>query len=107
MDINHNDNSFGHDGDGQWPFQTFVKQLIIDMFDPVWEVWHGSMMALREILAHQGASAGVLKPYSHMDETLFIELEDKSIPSTLKREENLPLYSQMCHNDQSINSVVQ
>ncbi|XP_027910270.1 TATA-binding protein-associated factor BTAF1-like isoform X3 [Vigna unguiculata] len=48
-------------------------------------------MALREILAHQGASAGVFKPDSPMGGTLFIELEDKSIPTTLKREREIDL----------------
>lgn len=57
----------------------------------VWEIRHGSVMALREILAHQGASAGVFKPDSHMGGTLFIELEDKSMPSTLKREREIDL----------------
>lgn len=23
-----------HDGDGRWPFHSFVEQLILDMFDP-------------------------------------------------------------------------
>ncbi|GMH10882.1 hypothetical protein Nepgr_012723 [Nepenthes gracilis] len=48
-----------HDGDERWPFHSFVEQLLVDIFDPVWEVRHGSLMALREILAHQGACAGV------------------------------------------------
>ncbi|XP_027906160.1 TATA-binding protein-associated factor BTAF1 isoform X1 [Vigna unguiculata] len=95
MDVNHDDDGFEHDGDGQWPFHTFVEQLIIDMFDPVWEVRHGSVMALREILAHQGASAGVFKPDSHMGGTLFIELENKSIPTTLKREREIDLNMQV------------
>ncbi|WVZ02261.1 hypothetical protein V8G54_023067 [Vigna mungo] len=95
MDVNHDDDGFEHDGDGQWPFHTFVEQLIIDMFDPVWEVRHGSVMALREILAHQGASAGVFKPDSHLGGTLFIELEDKSIPTTLKREREIDLNMQV------------
>lgn len=34
MDVNHDEDGFEHDGDGQWPFSTFVEQLIIDMFDP-------------------------------------------------------------------------
>lgn len=28
------DESFEHDGDGRWPFHSFVEQLILDMFDP-------------------------------------------------------------------------
>lgn len=34
VDANHDDDGLDHDGDGQWPFNTFVEQLIIDMFDP-------------------------------------------------------------------------
>lgn len=26
--------SFENDGDGYWPFQSYVEQLLIDMFDP-------------------------------------------------------------------------
>lgn len=25
---------FENDGDGGWPFQSFVEQLLVDMFDP-------------------------------------------------------------------------
>ncbi|CAH9101648.1 unnamed protein product [Cuscuta epithymum] len=50
------------DGDWCWPFQSFVEQLMLDMFDPLWEIRHGSVMALREILTHQGANAGVIAP---------------------------------------------
>lgn len=34
MGVNHDEDGLEHDGDGQWPFHTFVEQLIIDMFDP-------------------------------------------------------------------------
>ncbi|XP_075506033.1 TATA-binding protein-associated factor BTAF1-like isoform X1 [Primulina tabacum] len=56
------DDNIENDGDGGWPFQSFVEQLLIDIFDPVWEVRHGSIMALREILTYQGACAGILLP---------------------------------------------
>ncbi|KAK2433246.1 TATA-binding protein-associated factor BTAF1 [Trifolium repens] len=92
---NHDEDGFEHDEDGQWPFSTFVEQLIIDMFDPVWEVRHGSVMALREILTHQGASAGVLKHEPHLDRTSFVELEDKNITNTLKRERDIDLNMQV------------
>lgn len=95
MDVNNDEEGFEHDGDGQWPFHTFVEQLIIDMFDPVWEVRHGSVMALREILTHQGASAGVFKHDSRMGRSFFIELEDKSIPNTMKREREIDLDMQV------------
>ncbi|XP_073057089.1 TATA-binding protein-associated factor BTAF1-like [Primulina eburnea] len=56
------DDNIENDGDGGWPFQSFVEQLLIDIFDSVWEVRHGSIMALREILTYQGACAGILLP---------------------------------------------
>lgn len=34
MEVNHDEDGFEHDGDGLWPFGTFVEQLIVDMFDP-------------------------------------------------------------------------
>ncbi|XP_061359384.1 TATA-binding protein-associated factor BTAF1 isoform X2 [Gastrolobium bilobum] len=89
------EDGFEHDGDGQWPFYTSVEQLIIDMFDPVWEVRHGSVMALREILTHQGASAGVFKRDSRFGGALFVELEDKSISNMLKREREIDLNIQV------------
>lgn len=49
----------GQSCDGRWPFSNFVEQLMHDMFDSVWETRHGSIMALREILSVQAASAGV------------------------------------------------
>ncbi|KAJ7534695.1 hypothetical protein O6H91_13G105700 [Diphasiastrum complanatum] len=48
------------DGDGRWPFGYFVDLLIHDMFDTVWEVRHGSIMALREILSSHASSAAVV-----------------------------------------------
>ncbi|KAH7295287.1 hypothetical protein KP509_27G041200 [Ceratopteris richardii] len=48
-----------HTCDGHWPFSNFVEQLLHDMFDPVWEVRHGSIMALREILSIQAGCAGI------------------------------------------------
>ncbi|KAK7312063.1 hypothetical protein VNO77_35609 [Canavalia gladiata] len=95
VDVSHDEDGFEHDGDGQWPFHTFVEQLIIDMFDPVWEVRHGSVMALREILTHQGASAGVFKHDSRVGGTLFVELEDKSLSNTLKRDREIDLNMQV------------
>ncbi|KAJ6975056.1 hypothetical protein NC653_031024 [Populus alba x Populus x berolinensis] len=52
--------TWSNDGGGRWPFHGFVEQLIVDMFDPVWEVRHGSVMALREIVTHHGGSAGLV-----------------------------------------------
>ncbi|KAF8117364.1 hypothetical protein N665_0011s0084 [Sinapis alba] len=54
-----NEDDIEPDADGRWPFHNFVEQLILDMFDPAWEIRHGSVMALREILMLHGGSAGV------------------------------------------------
>ncbi|KAF8091152.1 hypothetical protein N665_0452s0021 [Sinapis alba] len=54
-----NEDDMEPDADGRWPFHSFVEQLILDMFDPAWEIRHGSVMALREILMLHGGSAGV------------------------------------------------
>ncbi|CAL2263436.1 unnamed protein product [Prunus armeniaca] len=36
VDFDHDEENFEHDGDGRWPFHSFVEQLILDMFDPGW-----------------------------------------------------------------------
>jgi TATA-binding protein-associated factor len=44
---------------GGWPFQRLCDQLLVDILDPCWEVRHGATAALREVLRHQAAAAGV------------------------------------------------
>ncbi|KAE8721381.1 TATA-binding protein-associated factor BTAF1 [Hibiscus syriacus] len=83
------------DGDGRWPFRSFVEQLILDMFDPVWEIRHGSVMALREILTHHGASAGVYLPDLNSDDTLFLEIKDTDFSSKIKKEREIDLNMQV------------
>ncbi|KAE8789291.1 modifier of transcription 1-D1 [Hordeum vulgare] len=73
---------------GRWPFQQFVDQLILDMFDPIWEVRHGTIMALREILTHQGACAGVYFPDLSSP---FADLDDKTDLDTLKKPHGIDL----------------
>ncbi|KAL0324060.1 UNVERIFIED_CONTAM: TATA-binding protein-associated factor BTAF1 [Sesamum calycinum] len=89
------DEGFENDGDGGWPFQSFVDQLLIDMFDPVWEVRHGSIMALREILTYQGASAGILMPEVSCPVALIANLKDKDNDSAVKREREIDLNIQV------------
>ncbi|KAJ8627928.1 hypothetical protein MRB53_021235 [Persea americana] len=72
----YEDDTFEHDGDGSWPFHHFVEQLIHDMFDPIWEVRHGSIMALREILTHQGASAGVFIADLSSESSRLVEVDN-------------------------------
>lgn len=85
------EDSFEHDGEGSWPFHNFVEQLIIDMFDPVWEIRHGSGMALREVLTHQGACAGVVMPDPSSDGPLYSETKDKCYGTAMKREREMDL----------------
>ncbi|CAA3010787.1 TATA-binding -associated factor BTAF1 isoform X1 [Olea europaea subsp. europaea] len=84
------EDSFENDGYGGWPFQCFVEQLLVDMFDPVWEVRHGSIMALREILTFQGASAGILTEMSCKASSVPpLKVEDDENTTKRKRELNL------------------
>ncbi|AQK88882.1 TATA-binding protein-associated factor BTAF1 [Zea mays] len=73
---------------GRWPFQQFVDQLIHDMFDPIWEVRHGTIMALREILTHHGACAGVYFPDLSLPSS---DLDGKTNFDSLKREHGIDL----------------
>lgn len=83
-----------HDGDGRWPFHGFVEQLIVDMFDPVWEVRHGSVMALREIVTHHGGSAGLVVPDLSLDGALD-ELREREYSNAIKREREIDLNLQV------------
>ncbi|GMN49583.1 hypothetical protein TIFTF001_018736 [Ficus carica] len=93
VDVNDDEDNLENDRDGWWPFHSFVEQLIVDMFDPVWEVRHGSVMALREILTHQGASAGVFISDS-LDSAPLVQLEDEFITHTMKRDREIDLNMQ-------------
>lgn len=83
-----------HEAERHWPFQGFVEQLIIDMFDPVWEVRHGSIMALREILTYQGAYAGVSMPDSNFAGISVGNL-NKNVNLPAKREREIDLNLQV------------
>lgn len=69
--------------EGRWPFDTLCEELLLDIFDPVWEIRHGSMMALREILSSHAASAGAsLQPPSRgsLDNLPAENLEGGGVP---------------------------
>ncbi|KAL8195695.1 hypothetical protein R6Q57_025448 [Mikania cordata] len=93
LDVIPDEDTPEHEKDGTWPFHNIVEQLILDIFDPVWEVRHGSVMALREILTHQGGCAGVLMSDSS-DSVLLTESEDK-MKNDLKRELEIDLNMQI------------
>ncbi|KAE8132092.1 hypothetical protein BDV38DRAFT_225080 [Aspergillus pseudotamarii] len=44
-----------------WPYEPMCDFLMVDLFDPNWEVRHGAAMALREVIRVQGAGAGRLR----------------------------------------------
>lgn len=41
-----------------WPYDPMCDFLMVDIFDPNWEVRHGAAMALREVVRVHGAGAG-------------------------------------------------
>lgn len=43
-----------------WPFEGFVRVLIDDLENPVWEVRHGCCLGLREVVRWQGFGAGMV-----------------------------------------------
>lgn len=45
------------EGNG-WSFDGLVELLIVDLFDPKWEIRHGAALALREVLRVQAPGAG-------------------------------------------------
>ncbi|CAI0385042.1 unnamed protein product [Linum tenue] len=96
--VDSDEDGFENDKDGRWPFYGFVEQLILDMFDPVWEVRHGCVMALREMLSHHGGSAGVLMPELSVD-GCFNELKDIDCPIAVKREREIDLNMQVPADD--------
>ncbi|KAL1971156.1 hypothetical protein VTN77DRAFT_107 [Rasamsonia byssochlamydoides] len=42
----------------EWPYDRMCEFLMVDLFDPNWEIRHGAAMALREVVRVQGAGAG-------------------------------------------------
>ncbi|GER39803.1 TATA-binding protein-associated factor BTAF1 [Striga asiatica] len=95
VDTMSDDESSDNDGDGGWPFQNFVEQLLVDMFDPVWEVRHGSIMALREIITYQGSSAGILMPEVSSRGVSVSNLNDIDNKSEIKRKMEFDLNMQV------------
>lgn len=61
----------------------------------VWEVRHGSIMALREILTYQGASAGILMPEVSCHSLPVSNLKVENDDTTIKREREIDLNLQV------------
>lgn len=60
----------------------------------VWEVRHGSVMALREIVTHHGGSAGLVVPDLSLDGALD-ELREREYSNAIKREREIDLNLQV------------
>lgn len=50
-----------------WPFEHMCDFLMMDIFDPNWEVRHGAAVGLRELVRVQGAGAGRLQGKSRAE----------------------------------------
>ncbi|RAK71016.1 DNA-binding ATPase [Aspergillus fijiensis CBS 313.89] len=50
-----------------WPYDPMCEFLMVDIFDPNWEVRHGAAMALREVIRVQGAGAGRVRGKSRAE----------------------------------------
>ncbi|PWY76327.1 putative TBP associated factor [Aspergillus heteromorphus CBS 117.55] len=50
-----------------WPYDPMCDFLMVDIFDPNWEVRHGAAMALREVIRVQGAGAGRVRDKSRLE----------------------------------------
>lgn len=91
LDVAEDEDNLDHDENGRWPFRHFVEQLLHDIFDPVWEVRHGAIMALREILTHQGSSAGVLFPDLSSERFWLVDTDEKNHMESIKRGRDIDL----------------
>lgn len=72
-----------------------LTNYILKFMPTVWEVRHGSVMALREILTHQGGCAGVLMSDSTCDDGVLLTESDDKMTSTVKREREIDLNMQI------------
>ena len=42
----------------EWPFERMSEFLMVDLFDPSWEIRHGAALGLREVIRVHGRGAG-------------------------------------------------
>lgn len=61
-----------------WPLETFCSKLYLDLFNPKWEIRHGSATALRELLKTHisGAGKSTFMTRDEMQEKHHLWLED-------------------------------
>jgi len=53
--------------DMDWPFERLCEILMVDLFDPNWEIRHGAAMGLREVVRAHGAGAGRVRGRSRKE----------------------------------------
>jgi len=70
----------------------------------VWEVRHGAIMALREILTHQGSCAGVLFPDLSSERFCLADIDEKNYIESVKRGRDIDLNIQFeaDHHEQAL-----
>ncbi|EGE80113.2 TATA-binding protein-associated factor mot1 [Blastomyces dermatitidis] len=55
----------------EWPYERMCEFLMVDLFDPSWEIRHGAAMGLREVIRVQGAGAGRVRGKSRRQNDMF------------------------------------
>ena len=60
MDVNNDEDSLEHDGDGRWPFRSFFEQLILDIFDPGKQFFPPSIVLFLVGVGGGGGGEGVV-----------------------------------------------
>ena len=62
----------------EWPFEKLCELLQVDLFDPNWEIRHGSAMGIREVIRVHGAGAGRVRGRSRRENDILNQnyLED-------------------------------
>ncbi|EGG15746.1 SNF2-related domain-containing protein [Cavenderia fasciculata] len=65
----------------EWPFSSLYQDLILDLFNPNWEIRHGSAVGLREICRKHGGGGGITiyTPNEKMEIQNTLWLEDFAI----------------------------
>jgi TATA-binding protein-associated factor len=56
-----------------WPFERLCEILMVDLFDPNWEIRHGAAMGLREVTRVHGAGAGRVRGRSRRENDILNE----------------------------------
>lgn len=53
-----------------WPFQGVYELLVVDLFSETWEIRHGAVLGLRELIKKHGKGAGRIKGKSLQENNL-------------------------------------